>query len=196
MQHLIHVLQRGRRLRAPALGLEVEDLANQPQRVQPAFLRRDEKFHLIGKKNQADLVAVANRAEGKQTRHLRRQFALAQVDAAEISGGTDVDHEHDGQFPLLGEFFHVSIAVDFAELGRHIPIDRPHLVARLVLAHFLEIHAASLEDAPILSGKRRRHEAARLQFETADLFENGVSGFHVTSLTSDQLKPTKCANHD
>ena len=40
-----------------------------------------------------------------------------------------------------------------------------HLVARLVLAHFLEVHAAAFEDAAVLPGEGGLDQAARLQFE-------------------------------
>ena len=76
-------------------------------------------------------------------------------------------------------FLHIRVAVDLAEFRSDVPIDRAHFVAGSVLAHFLEVcMPASLEHAAILAGERGRDEAAGLQFQPADLFENGVSGFH------------------
>jgi len=49
-----------------------------------------------------------------------------------------------------------------AETRRHVPIDGPDLVPGSVLADFLEVHAAALEDALVLAGKRGRDKAARL----------------------------------
>src|SRR5436190_19243479 len=102
MHDLVQIVEGHGRLRAPALGFKEENLPDQPQRVQPSFFRWDEKFDMIGKENEPDLVVVANGAKREQAGDLRRQFALAEMDAAEVARSADIDNEHDRQFALPG----------------------------------------------------------------------------------------------
>ena len=53
----------------------------------------------------ADLVVVADGAEGEQAGDFRGELALGELDAAEISRGAHVDDEHHRQLAFLGEFF-------------------------------------------------------------------------------------------
>ena len=145
----VQIIQGERWIRAPALRLEKEDLANEPQGMRAAFLRRNEKLDLIGEEEQADLVVIPNGAEGEQTRDFRRKFALRLRRTAEISRCAHIHDQHHRQFALFGEFLD--------ERGphprRHVPIDRANFVARLILAHFLEVHPASFEDAVVIAGE-------------------------------------------
>ena len=133
-----------------------------------AFLRRNEKLHLIGKENEPDLVVIADRAEGEEAGDFRGQLAFRLLDAAEISRSADVDHQHDGQLAFLGEFFHERVA----EARGHVPVDRANFVARLVFAHVFEIHPAPFEDAVVIASEGRLHETLGLDLERPDFFQD------------------------
>ena len=66
----IHVIQRSGEVGSPPLGFEIEHFANQTQRVQTAFLRRDEQLDLVGEKQQPDLVVIVDGAKRKNRGHL------------------------------------------------------------------------------------------------------------------------------
>ncbi len=180
--HFVQVSQRQRRIGPAALRFEEENFADQTERVRAAFLRRDVELHLVGEEEQPDLVVIPDGAEGEQAGHFRREFALRLRDAAKTAGGAHVDHEHDCELALFGELFHKG----HAEARGHIPIDRANLVARLILADFVEIHPAPLEDAVIIPRKNRLHQPAGLDLERADFGEDfggrllacGVAVFH------------------
>ena len=142
-----------------------------------AFFRRDDKVDVIREENQPDLVVVPNRAEREQARHLRRQLPLAQMHAAKFPRRADIHHQHHRQLPLLGELLHVSRAMHLAVFRGHVPINRSHLVARLIFAHLLEVHPAAFENAAVLAGERGRDQAARLELEALDFFEDVAGGF-------------------
>ncbi len=144
--------------------LEKENLANDTQRMGPAFLRRNEKLDPIAEKKQADLVVVPDCAEGEQAGDFGREFALRLRVAAEIAGCADVHDQHDGQFPLFGELLDES----GSEPRRYVPIDRADLVAGLILADLLEVHPAALEDAVVIARENSLDETLGLDFERAD----------------------------
>jgi hypothetical protein len=85
-------------------------------------------------------------------------------DAAEIPRRAYVDDQDHRQFSLFGEFLHECRA----KPRRDVPIDRPYLVTRLVLAHVLEVHPASLENAVVITREHRLHETLRLDLKRAD----------------------------
>ena len=62
---------------------------------------------------------------------------------------------------------------------RHVPIDRADLIARLILAHVLEVHPASLEDAVVIAREDRLHEALGLDLERADFLQDLRAAFGV-----------------
>ncbi len=74
--NFVEVIKRQRRFCAASLRLEKQNLADESQRVRPAFFRRDKKFHAIREKDQADFVVVPDCTEGKQACNFRRQLAL------------------------------------------------------------------------------------------------------------------------
>ncbi len=56
--------------------------------------------------------------------------------------GADVEYEEDGLFFCLAEGLYAGAVA----LGRHVPVDRPDIVAVLVGANIVEFQARSLED--------------------------------------------------
>ena len=136
--------------------------------MRSAFFGRNKKFNTVGEENEADLVVVTNRAEGEQTGDLRRQLTLGLGNAPEISGGADVNNEHDGKLAFFGKFFHKR----GAHARRHIPVDRADLVPRLIFAHVFKIHPAPFEHAVVIAGEGGLDQAACFYFESADFFKN------------------------
>ena len=172
--HFVQVFQRGGQIGPAVLWLEEEHFADEPQGVQAAFFRMNEKFDLVAEKEEADFVVILDRAEGEDRGDFGGQLALARVHASEIARGADIDHEHDGQFALLSEFFdkwRVHARGD-------VPIDRPDFVTRRVFAHLLEIHPPPLEDAMIRPGKHRVDQTPGAQFNAPDLFEDLAGVLH------------------
>ena len=136
--------------------------------MHPPFLRRDEKFHPVGKEKEPHLVVVMNGAEGKNRSDFGSQFPLAFTNTSEIAGGADIQHDHHGHLTLFREF----LDIRFPCPRGHIPVDGADLVAGRVGTHLLEVHPAPLEDALILPGKRRLHESPGAELEASDLTEN------------------------
>ena len=155
------------------LRLEEQNLADQAQRVRAAFLRRDEELDLVGEEKQPDLVVIPDRAEGEQRRDFRRQFAFRLRIAAEISRRAHIHDEHHGELALLREFLHEGVA----HARGHIPIDRADFIAGLILAHFVEVHPAPLEDAVVIARENGLHETLGLDLERADFLED-FGGIH------------------
>src|SRR5204863_6770647 len=72
------------------------------------------------------------------------------------------------QFAFLDELFDEGMV----HAGGHVPINRAHVVAGLILTHLVEIHALALEDAVVLAGERFADEPVRADFNLSDFFEN------------------------
>ena len=150
------------------MRLEVKNFANEPQGVRAAFLRGDVKLDRVGEEQQADLVVIPDRAEGEQTRDFRREFALRLRVAAEISRSADVHDQNHGQLAFLGEFFHKR----GAEARGHVPIDGADFVARLIFAHFIEVHPAAFENAVVITGENGLDQTLGFDLERADFLQD------------------------
>ena len=141
-----------------------------------ALGRRDVVFDLVGKEEEADLVAVADGGEGEDARHLGRQLALALGLGAEFARRADVDGEEDGEFSFLAQLF------DEGRAGARgdVPVDEPDFVARRVFAHFVEVHAAALEDGMVFAGQGVGDKPPRAQFDLAHFLQHfsGDGGVH------------------
>src|SRR6266446_3820439 len=146
--------------------------------MRPALFRWNEKLDAIAEEEEPDLVVVSNRAEGEETSDFRRQLAFRLRNAPEISGRAHVHDQDHRQLTFLREF----LDEGRAESRRHVPIDRSNLITRLIFAHLVEVHPATLEDAVVITGKDRLHKTLGLDFERADFLKNLrgslASGFH------------------
>ncbi len=96
-------------------------------------------LRLVGEEQQPDLVTVADRGEGEDAGDFRGELALALCLRAEFPRRAHVDREQDGQLAFLAQL------LDERRAGArgHVPVDQPHLIARGVFAHFVEVHAAA-----------------------------------------------------
>src|SRR5262249_47992472 len=54
---------------------------------------------------------------------------------------------------------------------RHVPIDRPHLIPRLILPHLLKIHSLPFEHTMILPRQRLRHHPVRPDLDLPYFFQ-------------------------
>ena len=155
-------------------GSKNKHFANDAQHVAAAFARRDEFLHLVAEQQQADLVVVADGGEGEHGGDLGGEFALGLVARAEQAGAAHVHDEHEREFAFLDEFLDERMVHPRGD----VPVNRAHVVAGLVFAHLVEVHALAFEDGMVLARERFGHDAVRAQLDLPDFFEN-LAGNHV-----------------
>ena len=167
------VRERPSDVRSARSRIGVEEVADDRERVAASLARRDEPLDPVREEDRADAVVVADRREREDRRDLRSDLALGPSAAAEQARGGDIDEEHERQLALL------DVALDEGAPGprRHVPVDRPHVVAVDVLADLGELHAAPLEDAVVLAAHSLAHEAIRPDLDAPDRFEAAVGDF-------------------
>src|SRR5438874_5763502 len=136
--------------------------------MRASFLRRNEELDTICKKQETDLVIVANGTKGEKTSDFSRKFPLRLPGAAEIARGAYIDDQHHGELSLLREL----LDVGGSHARGHVPIDRPNFVARLVLAHVFKVHPAPFKDTVVIAGEGGFDEAAGFDLQGADLLQN------------------------
>jgi hypothetical protein len=110
-----------------------------------ALLGRHEALDAIGEEDEPtrSLFLMALKARSAETS--ATVSTLGRPRCAELLGGREVHEEHHGHLALLGEHLHVGLV----HARRDVPVDEAHVVARLVLAHLAEGHAAALEDGVV-----------------------------------------------
>jgi hypothetical protein len=126
-----------------------------------ALLGRHEALDAVGEEDEADPVVVLDRAEREERRDLGDRLHLGPGGRAEALRGGEVDEEHDGHLPLLGEDLHVGLV----HARRDVPVDETHVVARLVLPHLAEGHAPALEDGVVAAGELLVRELRRADLD-------------------------------
>ncbi len=85
-----------------------------------------------------------------------------------------VHDEHEREFALLDELLDERMIHPRSD----VPVNTRHVVAGLVFAHLVEVHALALEDGMILARERFGHDAVGAQLDLPDFFENlaGIMG--------------------
>ena len=150
------------------LRLEEKNFADDAQDVAAAFAGRDVFLDDVGEEDEADLVVVADGGEGEDGGDLGGEFALGLGAGTERAGAAEVHEEHDGEFAFLDEFFDEGMVHPRGD----IPVDGAHVVAGLVFAHLVEVHALAFEHAVVLARERLGHEAVGANLDLADFFED------------------------
>jgi len=119
----------------------------------------------VGEHHTADAIVVPNRRHREHRGQLRSDFTLESTTCAEALGARHVDREHHGELAL----FDVAFDVRPLHARGDVPIDAPHFIARLVLAHLGELHPLPLERRAVLAGEQRVHESPRAKLEELHL---------------------------
>ena len=185
-------------LGAAPLGLEGQQLAHNAQYVAAATPGRNVQLDLVGEDNQPHAVVVACGGKGEHGSQFGSQFALQARRRAKIARGRRVHHEHDRQLARLD----VALDIGLVHARGHIPVNRAHVVAGLVGAHLVELHARALEDRVIVTRKLVGDQMACAQLNLADArheFGGNACGRGVTGRRQDNgrrpqlLQP--CAHH-
>src|SRR5471032_2860984 len=136
-----HEFQCVHQIRPAPLRLEEQHLADDAQDVAAAFAWRDEFFHLVAEENETDLVVVADGGEGKHGGDLGGEFALGLAARAEQAGAAHVHDEHEREFAFLDKLLNERMIHPRGD----VPVNRPHVVAGLIFAHLVEVHAWPLK---------------------------------------------------
>ena len=92
---------------------------------------------------------------------------------AEQAGTAHVHDEHEREFALLDEFLDERMVHPRGD----VPVNGAHVVAGLVFAHLVEVHALAFEDGMVLARERFGHDAVRANLDLPDFFEN-LAGNH------------------
>src|SRR6266511_4764141 len=161
-------LERDVQVRAALARFVEEDLTNHSQHVFAALAGRDEFFHAFGEEDETDLVAVADGGEGEHRGDFSGQFALGLGDGTEQAGPTEIDDQHDGQFAFLNELLDERMV----HASGDVPVNRAHVVARLILAHLVEIHSLAFEARMVLAGERFADEPVGSNLDLANFLED------------------------
>jgi hypothetical protein len=122
----------------------------------------------VGEEQRPHAVVVPNGGHREHCGELGGELALETAPGAEAFRPGQVDGEHHGELALLD----VPLDKRAPHARGDVPVDDPHLVARLVLADLGELHPLPLEDGPVLAREQRVHEAARAELDELHLSEH------------------------
>ena len=132
-------------------------------RVGPSPTRGQERADVVREEQQPDPVGVLHRREREDGRELGGDVALAPVRRPERHRPGDVDGDEHGQIALLDELLHVRHA---AARG-HVPVDRPDVVARHVLANLRKLDPVAVKCRVIVAGESRANETRAHELQVA-----------------------------
>src|SRR6185436_12721761 len=96
-------------------------------------------------------------------RELGGEIPLGAQGGAEVARRTHIDHQEDGELPLLTKPFHIGDA----ESRRDVPVDGANVVSRHVLSHFGELDPASAEHARVVAGGEAPDQTASRDLQLA-----------------------------
>ena len=167
-EHLGEVVGGAGNVGAPARRLEREDVPDDAERVPTSLPWRHHVLRVVSEQQRTHPVVVAYGGHGEHRAQLARQLALEPPLRPEPLRAREIDRQHHGELALLDVTLHVGVA----HARRHVPVDRAHLVAGLVLAHLRELHPLPLEYRVILPREEGVHETARADLEQLDLTQD------------------------
>ena len=122
-------------------GARGDDLAYDAQDVAMTGVRRQVQAGLVIEEAQADLVLLTGSDEGQQGAHLGGDLVLGLLAATELHRATGVDDQLQDELTVL----HVGLDEGLTRPCGDLPVDRPHLVARQVGTHLLELETGAAE---------------------------------------------------
>ena len=111
-------------------GFEEQDVAQEALAVLQSLSRRDVVLHLVGHDSEPDTIIVVKGCKSENRSEFGHDGPLCQFVAAEIQARAAVDDKDHGQLA----FFDESSDERLIQPSRDFPIDRAHIVARLVSA--------------------------------------------------------------
>ena len=160
--------EREREVGSAARGRQRKRVPRDRERVVDALARRVKALEPVREKKRADAVVVLDGGEREERRQLGHELALREVLRAEALGRRKVEKQEHREVPLLGVFLHVRDA----RPSRHVPVDRPHVVAGHVLAHLGELHPAAPEDGVVFAAHARIHQPVRPDADAMELADD------------------------
>ena len=129
--------------------IEIDQFANNMQDMCSSLLRRNKFLDLIREENHPDLIVILDCRKSKHCSNFGNLVFLQFRNSPEITGGTDIDHQHDRQLPFFLEDLHIRTVA----AGSHIPVDIPDIVAVLIFSYLTESHTSPLKGRMIFAGK-------------------------------------------
>ncbi len=149
---------------AMSFRLSEKQFADEPVGVPYPLSWRDELLNSVGKQKQANSVVAANCCQDKRSSDLSSQFAFQFPLCSKKQRWAYVNDDENSQFPFVPKLFDIG----FAHPRRHIPINHPDIVARLILPHFLKLKPLSFEDAFVSAEKHFADEPSQFHFKPFD----------------------------
>src|SRR5262249_2057314 len=122
-------------------------------------------LNAIGKEQQPDAIVIRRRCKSENAADLGGNLPFGSLGGSEIAPAGEICHKNDGLFPLLYMLFDI----ERAGSRRYVPIYQPHIVARSVGAHLVELHSATAKDASIFARKTRIDQFAAMDLEEFNL---------------------------
>ncbi len=159
-------VERGAEVGGGPVGAGGEQFTQHAEGVAASLPGRHHAAEAIAEEGGADAIVRVRRGEGEHRGHLGRKLRPGAPPAANLGRGALVHQQEDREFALLV----MPAQVGDAEPRRDAPVDGADVVARLVLAHVLELDAAAAEGAGVVAGREVAHQPARREFESPHLF--------------------------
>ena len=131
-----------------------------------AFGGGDKHFNLVGKNDQADLVIIFYGRKRQQGAQFSCHFIFYFQGASKRTGRGQVYQENDGQLPLFNKKFYMG----FPGAGGYVPVNGPYVIADPVFPDLVKLHAASLEDTSVFTGKAVVNRLTGIDLDVAYFF--------------------------